>query len=83
MWENINRILTEQEMDEAKANTVDLDAISHMEAPASEFEMRQAGMYCSGQPVYGMVSQPVDDGYIYKSPSVQRERLCTSLKHFP
>lgn len=54
-------------MGEAEANVVDPDAISHMEAPAWSSKCVNVGMYCNGQPVYGMVSQLVDDGSIYKS----------------
>lgn len=36
--ESASRILSEQEMEEADANTVDPEVISYMEAPAHEFK---------------------------------------------
>lgn len=36
--ENVNWVLTKQEVDEAEINTADTNAVSYMEATAQEFE---------------------------------------------
>lgn len=67
--ENVSRMLTEEEIEEAEAIRIDAEPISYMEPPAPEFEnaatwsdVAVAHMWLP----YPSVSQPADDGAIYE-----------------
>lgn len=66
--ENVNWMLTEYEMDEGKANTVDLEAVSYMEARSKARNALTWAGIATASPwkSYDVVSQPTDDGSIYK-----------------
>lgn len=67
--ENVNRILTKQEIDEAKAKTTDPEAVSYMDSHALEFENASTWEGIAiGHPwrPYAVVLQPTNDGSLDK-----------------
>lgn len=84
--ENVNHILTKQEMEDAEAKAGEPGAITCMEAPNLEFKNMSTWvdiMIANPWAPYKMVSQPVEDVSTYKGHIfVQKGWSFTSLKHF-
>lgn len=68
--ENVYRVLTEQEMEEAEVNAADLKVVSYMEAPAAELKnesMWEGIALANPWTAYKVMSQQTGDRSIYIS----------------